>query len=1313
AVKIAKRMPVTDANGNQRPYCIDDALAKLRTTSRAAFMSQKLTRPRETLQNASDAIRIMEDYGARYWGSAGEAVSPEADAQRQAEYLRNVREQVEHLLKHLHTQLQTSGQHIVDLLTAGDSLIPAGKPAEEEQARKSGAAVLRRLERATGPLSRSQSTSIETLDSAGIKALLADTGAAAQELLAAEQDTERLVRRWQQGDFAQEATTSQEATTQAERFAVGSELMESALRDDPDTAAKLRDLRPALATDPRCAAALSETMQARRDLVQGREQTLAHMEQESQQAQAECERGIAAQGMAEWTHRQEGLFAQERDGLLRQLTHPVCGEQHLNVTSYVEELTARVQRNLNLLRDKRIGSAGRQELSAEVAMIIRQTQKTRERLEQLEHAVQTVGQTGNPFIEIIAPAEFVSRGLGNEKTRGCTVAGKIYLNSAFKPEERAKTLKHEQAHAMLWILTEETLLFPALIADRVEKITPENMRILEERGRQWGITREEVRAVLESRGYTGALLDHLTEDQYRRELTEEAIVRRAIQHEQKHRVSREERRALDAVAPPFPYTPTPQDTLYFRRRPKAYIRKEQDTDDLLPEPDAPDMEGMANAPASETSHSCSEDLDQIDGMLQKIQSFGEAYPTFKEAVTHAIGTGQEKNKPLGIVRELRFIHRTGRSSDGLHAVPNPDQNDAFYTYVQEVKKYITDISNKVDALDKKALDEVENAKKSKRSTISEKLGIRWLCILDIMRIWKELKEDITGMWTSMQDQKTADAKADLYKNLPVYIPGTNIKIPIIGKYTERMPHYAERRRNQLELERVKKWEDAFKNLDAEDLLTLIGNYPTKDQLRASIELLVGKGLMNWGDRRVWKALNEKSKYQMPIEPCARNEILRDMWLNKLISQIWGDRDMFNGWKSSNDKNYDGQKSAYTHTADSLSNVSGQLGKSLESILSQFVRNTDETGKPKHKLPEEVNPHHYEELLHYAMRNGKMSMEQKMFYLIQGIRFRLIGIERLRVLAGEKGELLAQFPLLDYFYSRHNTYAEVKRLGEMLDESKTDDDIRFKPGAKTTMFLRLILAKDDGVVKRVNKATTRVMEKVDHEDVPYILTDVNFHKMKNLIGNVSGDRWKVTNQGMQNTYVGFNEKFKIFAMVAQMEQEGKAVFSDEFVRSMAESAAAYVFFDNQVVRAGIAKENYSNLSWNEINDQVPASAGGNLATAQYRNRMRDFTQRLVAAMGITDADLAGYGVTVADMIASEQRDHSDVGSKNDKVNKASDHFCQLFEDRVKANPDALKRLLREWQAGSMPFLDWKSDASGKGQVSRTEFEREYQRVMTQG
>ncbi|MDD5751526.1 MAG: hypothetical protein PHS73_03325, partial [Candidatus Peribacteraceae bacterium] len=78
AVKIAKRMPVTDANGNQRPYSIDDALAKLRTTSRAAFMSQKLTRPRETLQNTSDAIRIMEDYGARYWGSAGEAVSPEA-----------------------------------------------------------------------------------------------------------------------------------------------------------------------------------------------------------------------------------------------------------------------------------------------------------------------------------------------------------------------------------------------------------------------------------------------------------------------------------------------------------------------------------------------------------------------------------------------------------------------------------------------------------------------------------------------------------------------------------------------------------------------------------------------------------------------------------------------------------------------------------------------------------------------------------------------------------------------------------------------------------------------------------------------------------------------------------------------------------------------------------------------------------------------------------------------------------------------------------------------------------------------------------
>ena len=66
-------------------------------------------------------------------------------------------------------------------------------------------------------------------------------------------------------------------------------------------------------------------------------------------------------------------------------------------------------------------------------------------------------------------------------------------------------------------------------------------------------------------------------------------------------------------------------------------------------------------------------------------------------------------------------------------------------------------------------------------------------------------------------------------------------------------------------------------------------------------------------------------YSMPKAACKNDDLLRDQWLQKLITDIWGDKEHYNDWRRQNDAAVESKKKEFTPKVDQLANIdSGQL-----------------------------------------------------------------------------------------------------------------------------------------------------------------------------------------------------------------------------------------------------------------------------------------------------------------------------------------------------------------------------------------------------
>lgn len=1266
-----------------------------------------------TLTSAHDALQKSHDFGNRYWGDPKAVLPPEEDERRKLTYLKHLKEQARDILRLLNIQLRTGAQELVQRIDQGAQAIlksPKSKGLERtitKSADAYGKRALKLLAWADDPKNDLPQDPNHPNFLTLTEEFLREEDRQLSMLASIREDTNRLLARWKEGKLTEEQREQGEDREWATRCLT---MLDAVLTDPtltPDTQVSLERLQAQL-HDPEVSSAFSEEERAREEyvlqtLLERGETTFIEATREGNDLAQSVSRELTETDAAAWIGKSKRELKQMEDGLAALLTHPVCTT--LGVTNLVHAYAKDLSDGLDLLAETRIDDGKKKDMCERIGVQLRHWRSALALVRKLEQSTSSdIPPEGNDCVEVLSREEYLRR-FRVETSRSCYGRGKIYIRGDVPREEWPELVKHEKAHFLLSILTEQSHLFPDLFEKVFAEQTSETDALLEKQAQGWGVRREIIEQQYreENPNLPEPLLQQRVNVRYHRDLLEETAVRGALaapgsrdgqifaQLQQKEGI---------------PTAPTYEGETF----------RHSTEDELTPDFDT---EAATQAPQTGSAYDAKEDLEEIQHMIKGIQTFGESYGTpaagrhynsrFKQEADQVVGNGNGDGGYQDILNELEHIWFTGTMRNKT-VIPDPQYNKVYIDFVGEVKQRVKTTHEKVEELDK-MFAEINQEPATRKKKISEKLGIRWLCVLDMIRIWKELKEDITGIWTSKQDQVTADAKAALYKSMPSKIPGTNIDIPIVGKYTERLPHYAERRRNQLELERVKKWEDAFTNLDAEELLKLIGEDPTRDQLRASIELLVKKGRMKWADHRVWKALNKFSHYRMPEAPCDRDETLRDKWLQKLISDIWLDKDMFNEWMTGNNGNFDKHKQSYTHEADNFANLAGKTAYELHVMLRTFVECTE-----KHlPLPEDVNPHHFEELLHYSMRMGKMSMEQKVFFLIQGIACGFLPVERLRALGGEKGGVLLKFPFLDYFYQRHNSLSEIKAISKRLTEYE-DGKPTFLPGPKSTMFMRIVLLRDQKALERISKALDKGAEGLDHEDIPYLATEIDWVKMLSLLGVMSGARSKVSKEGWKNAYVGFNEKFKVYANLAHLAKEKKAVMTDGDVRNLAQSIGAYIVMDNQMMRATDLKAGQISLSDEALNIERTV-ANPALRTADFRNRTRDFIWELAHAVGMQDSDLNVPGITMEQFLSNRNRDNQPVSPDLiSKLDKAREPFIHAFTEKIAARPDKLIEVLTAFEGGSFAagrqFLDSQTKEDGTSKLNYQTFSERYQAIIGQ-
>jgi len=868
-------------------------------------------------------------------------------------------------------------------------------------------------------------------------------------------------------------------------------------------------------------------------------------------------------------------------------------------------------------------------------------------------------------------------------------SGTMYIRSGLPPERKKELYEHERGHAILHVLTRQSRAFPMLLSSAYESLRQRHAdqsgaddfgTALEKLGASYRL--EQQRATfkeLAAKKYpddADKAAAH-AETLYREFLLEELLNRHA------DRLATG--KAMEGRAGEAPLFQLVND---WREETAAQVQADDNADgepdkvrrlklfstEAYDEGDLGEHDQDDTRKADVSARNPKQELINMGRQLYVISSFIEAYEDHPD---------REKLKEI-------FAHLSGLHAyyDAELRKPDKETDLKFLEEMTTLGNAVSKVSEEVRKIDTESLDTTD-ARRVKKPGFWD--HVHFLSINDMVKLWKDTWEDIGTMYKRNQERTLQEVGDVLTEAL-----GKGKNLPFrVGTYLNKLKGYHTRRYAQSELDSVGKWQDALKKEDSHTVIELLAHTKNKDQIRGILALLSDRGELDWESEDIWHKLEDLSGYKMPEKACKRDDVLRDTWLRKMITEIWNDKELYYHWRGANDSNTASGKKHFTPTVDQLSNVgggmSGELFKQLK-LYKQWKALADENhhkGLGHPPFPVDVKPHLYEEIIDYAIRDGKMTMEAKMFYLVQGVASGLLSIDRLRALAGEHGGIINSFPFIEYFYQKNNTLPELKKIAADITEDFDENNPTaiFKPGTKTTLWIHYKVAREESVRARLSKGSTRSAEGIDHEDIPFLITQMDYKEADNLLDVISGSRQKVTPEGWKNAYVGFNSKMKIFGCLAQLEKEGIDKFTLSDAKMLASNLASYIYMDNVLTLNG-AKEKGTppNLSQGQFRTPCPSGASGTVAW-DYRRSMTAFLGAMSQAGIFKDIDWEKVDkdktIGEKEMIATnpdEYKRNTDDKIQKKLLNFSAGYFPRFVEELEKAilkNPQRFKDILADF------------------------------------
>ncbi len=382
--------------------------------------------------------------------------------------------------------------------------------------------------------------------------------------------------------------------------------------------------------------------------------------------------------------------------------------------------------------------------------------------------------------------------------------------------------------------------------------------------------------------------------------------------------------------------------------------------------------------------------------------------------------------------------------------------------------------------------------------------------------------------------------------------------------------------------------------------------PNTDILKAAVTALCKKGQMRWDDEAFWACVNRLSN-GIPRFITRKNH-LEDI---QAVFDYWWGQNTYLEFKNNQDSQYNSARNSFKDNAQRLESDPGGLRNKLKSLTWQYLSG------------EYVNPAEYEEYIHFAIDNGKMGFEDKLYYLIMGVGAEpydehghgmpLMHLDRVGAI---ESELLNKFPVLDYFTSQempaydnhgHPIPGETRKkanignfkhwINDML-LADLNDQLSAKghasinsmsqmkdlphdiiecigPGPRFKKFVSEVMMWSDSTLIRLNKAS-RDATNWDHDDMDFFAPHLSEDQVDKICRYAGSARQQVSTPGLLNAAMGFNDALHIkFKMLQEHLKDGDKEEASKDLRHITDMLKSQIRY--QAICDGRFDANNNNLS----------------------------------------------------------------------------------------------------------------------------------------
>lgn len=499
-------------------------------------------------------------------------------------------------------------------------------------------------------------------------------------------------------------------------------------------------------------------------------------------------------------------------------------------------------------------------------------------------------------------------------------------------------------------------------------------------------------------------------------------------------------------------------------------------------------------------------LEMLEKNLQRVREGNISSADFESAYG-----GAAKN-----IEKLMAEIRQGDAKDPATREKRQTLKEAFEEskkYFDEISRYKKDLVNMEDQLQRygKGREQFDQVKAEMDSV---DISVKWLTGTDMLRIWDKFSEWAKRRWDRRSDDRIGAVGSKLFD-----IPGLSV--------TKSLANEFDKVKESAEIAEVNQYKDALSNKDSWQIEEVMASTRNKDEFKACLIALSENGRLRFDNPRMWKQLEF---FQNTIVICENyNDPAAVMWLqdrpmelhdriHKAIGYCW-DFDTYFNWKNQQDNNYDSKKSAWTKRCAQIAETPGGLGKRASELLTVYKNEIKLGRTPK------VNPHEYEAIVEFAIKQGKMSPEAKLYFLIQGVACGLL--EYPDRLSYFNGDMLNSFPALEIITSDTGRGGNPTRE-DILNWAKIDGH-KNSPGSDFIQWFWTIVSHKPKILQRIDKTLTQGANRMDHDDVVGAAAFGDANTIKKMLDKSMGGEYGLPQTGFMNIPVAYMQYLDNWAL----------------------------------------------------------------------------------------------------------------------------------------------------------------------------------------